>query len=142
MTDTDYGVDLQEETTPGGGSFATIGEIVNLDIPSIVTNAIEKTNHASGGHRQFIPDGLISLDEFPITLNCTQTIVDSMYQNMRAKSVLLYKVVFPSGLGIADWSFGAFPTQIDIQEADAQSPGVMQIIITMRPTGEAAGIYI
>ncbi|KKN52916.1 hypothetical protein LCGC14_0607780 [marine sediment metagenome] len=135
MTDTNYGVDFQQEISPSSGTFATIGEVVNLDVPKIVTEAVEKTHHASGGHREHVPSGLIGMDEFPIILNCTQLVVESMYVLMVANSVLLYKIVFPEGLVLDPWEFDAFPLSVDVQESDARAPEVLQVEIMFKGTG-------
>lgn len=140
--DTNYGIDLQQETAPASGEYYTIGEIVNLDVPALITGEVEKTHHASGGYRQFIPDGLINLDEFTVTLNCTQAVIDNKYQDMRSKIIRQYRIVFPPALSIQSWTFGAFPTKIDIQEADAKTPDVTQVELTLRPSGEPDGIYL
>jgi hypothetical protein len=141
MVDTNYGILLQKEDTPFAGTFTTIGEIVNLDPPSIVTGAIEKTHHGSGGYRQWIPDGLIGLEQFTVTLNLTADILDAMYEDMKDKLVALYKIVYPDGLSVEDWSFGAFPVSIDVLSSDAKSPDVAQVDITFQPSGEPDGIY-
>lgn len=128
MTDSDYGILLNKDA-------ALFGEVTNMGIPEILTEAVEKTNHSSGGVREFIPSKLKEIAEFTVTVNLTQTVLDDVNDDIDGGTISTWHVQYPADLGLNDFFFSGFPLSIAVQDADAQSPGVLMADVTLRPTG-------
>ena len=128
MTDSNYGINLKRDGT-------LLGEITNLAFPEISTESVEKTNHASGGVREYIPSRLKNVAEFTVTLNTTQTLVDTINDDIDAFTVSAFLIEFPAVLALNGWSFQAFPLSLALQDSDAQTPDVLSANVTLRPTG-------
>lgn len=129
-----YGIAL-ERSTSLSGTYASVGSILDLELPEVSTEKINRTNQASGGKTQFVPSGLIDMSDFNVTLEMTQEASEAVYDDMTAKTIAYYKVTYPSDLSITPWVFQAFPIKIAPQNADAQSPDLMKVVVTFTPTG-------
>lgn len=128
MTDSNYGILLKKATV-------LVGEITNLGFPELITEAVEKTNHSSGGNREFISSKLSETGEFTFTMNVVQANLDIVDADRQAGTVANYQIEYPAALALDAWVFDAFPTNIAMQDSDAQSPDVLTADITFRPTG-------
>lgn len=128
MTDSNYGILLKKATV-------TVGEITNLGMPELITESIEKTNHSSGGNREYISGLLSEIAPFTLTLNMVQANLTILDADRQAGTVANYQIEFPAPLALDAWVFDAFPTNITMQDADAQSPDVLMADVTFRPTG-------
>lgn len=128
MTDTNYGILLNKDAV-------LFGEVTNLGIPELMVEAIEKTNHSSGGVREFISSKLKEVGEFTFTVNATQAVVDDVNDDLDDGTISTFHIQYPADLAMNDFFFSAFPTSLAMQDADAQSPGVLVADVTLRPTG-------
>ena len=128
MTDSNFGILLKKATV-------LVGEITNLGFPELTTPEVEKTNHSSGGNREFISGKLSEVSEFTFTINAVQANIDIIDTDRLAGTIANYQIEFPVDLAMDALTFNAFPTSIAYQDADAQSPDVMMADITFRPTG-------
>lgn len=129
MTDTNYGILLKKETT-------VVGEVTDMSFPEIIREDIEKTNHSSGGLKEFISSGLKEISEFTVSLNTVQAQFTAIEADVSAGTIATYHIHFPVALGITNWVFSAFPKRIAMQGADAQSPDVLKMDVVFRPTGD------
>lgn len=126
MAKTNYGVVLSVNSTP-------IGEMVTIEPPEITNLALESTNHASNGYREFISSNLIEVNEFTVTIH--YVVASGAYNpldKVTSGSKDTYNLSFPNG---ANWSFDALVTGFKVLEADAQNPDTLKAEITFRPTG-------
>lgn len=128
MTDTNYGILLKRETV-------LLGEITNLGLPPISTEALEKTNHSSGGVREYIPSGLKEVGEFAFDLNITQASMNTILVDIDNGTISEYTIEYPADLSLSDWVFNAFPITYAAGDADAQAPGVLSANVGFRATG-------
>ena len=123
---TNYGTLLKKDTT-------VLGEVVSIEPPELMNEAVEATNHSSGGWREFISGGLNELGEFTATVNFTSGVTISGFEaDVIAGTVDSYSLTFPN---TAVWSFDALPTSFKPDTADAQTPDALTATITLRPTG-------
>jgi hypothetical protein len=135
MSDSNFGLLLQigDGATPVE-TFTTIGEVIELGIPEILTEAIETTNHSSSGWKEKIPSGLKELSGFDATLEFDQAVFEILYDAIDNKSIDNYRIVWADTL-IEVWSFAAFPSAIKADKANAQSPDHLKFTVTFVPTG-------
>ena len=129
MAQTNYGVSLGKQDS--SLAYATIGQLVSIDPPEMMKDAIESTNHASGGVRQFISGGLGEVGQFKATLNYVKANIATLYTDLQAGTVGRYQVAFDS---VNAQQFGALVTSIKPLAADAKSPDVLRAEITFRPS--------
>jgi hypothetical protein len=121
---TNYGTLLKKATT-------SIGELVKIDPPEYTNPAVEATNHASGGVRNFISGGLREMTAFKATINYKIADIALLVTDLVAGTNAAYTVLFPDA---SSMRFHAIPTSIKPLSADAQKPDVMQAEITFQPT--------
>lgn len=124
-----FGTTLQRSGT-------LVGEITNAAVPEIIQGSVETTSHSTSGSgwKTFMPSGLKELSEFSLTLVAGSTLFNTLYGDMTAESVLVYTVKY-SGSGLGDWTFSAFPTSIKISDMDAQSPGMIEMVVKFQTSG-------
>ena len=127
MTDalTNYGTLLKKATT-------VIGEVVVLDPPELLNEAVEATNHSSGGYREYIPSQLKELSEFTATVNFVTA--SGIMNDVVAGTKATYSIEFPDD-GTTTWTFDAYVTGFKPESADASSPEALKATVTFRPTG-------
>jgi hypothetical protein len=132
MANSNYGVILSRETvTPG--VYATVGSASSVDLPKYITDALESTNHASGGLKTFIASGLKGIDAFSATYICDASLITLIKTDMRAKTISNFQLT-----GVGDFTtitFQAFFKSFQILGADATSPDVIKATIEIQPTG-------
>jgi predicted secreted protein len=115
-------------------TFASIGEVVNIDPPELINEAVEATNHGSGGWKEFVSGGLKELTEFTTTVNFVDAAVTALYNDLVAGTEKNYQIVFPDD-GSTTWTFAALVVGIKPMSVDAASPEALQAEIKFRPTG-------
>lgn len=128
MAYSNYGVILKKGAT-------TVGALTNIDFPKISTGAIESTNHASSGVREWIPDGLLEAEKFTATIVATLAGYNLIKSDLDAGTFATYNIDFTAGSGITDWSFSCAPLSIELGSADAQSPELLEMTVEFRPSG-------
>lgn len=131
MTDvSNFGVVLKEGTGGPPLVYATVGSITNIDIPELISESIEVTNHA-GTWREHISSDLSSLGEFTITIGylATETFTDYML----ASSVKHWQILFPNTV---TWTFDGLITKVKPSDSEASSPEQLCLDVTFVPTGE------
>ena len=121
---TNYGVALKKSTV-------SIGELVKIDPPEYTNPAVESTNHASGGVRQFISGGLREMTAFKATINYKIADIATLVTDLVAGTKSAYTILYPDA---SSQRFQAIPTSIKPLSADASKPDVMQAEITFQPT--------
>lgn len=114
--------------------FTVIGEVVSIDPPELVNEAIESTNHSSGGWKEFISGGLKELTEFTATINFVDVDITALYNLAVAGTPKNYQIVFPDN-GNTTWTFAALVVSVKPLSADAQSPEALQAEVKFQPTG-------
>jgi hypothetical protein len=132
MTDarSNYGTRLKV----GSPYSADVGELVSLDAPELLAEAVEATNQSSNGWKEYVGGGLKELSEFTATINFTDAYVPTIYADLAAGTVKSYQVQFPDD-GSTKWTFNAIITGIKPLSVDAQSPETLQAEIKFQPTG-------
>jgi len=130
MANTNYGVIFNKAS-------ALVGAVTNIDFPEILTEKAESTSHSSAGWREYIPNGLLEVGAFGVTLNVTSATISGVMADMIDHSVDTYTIKFP-GTVIADWSFDAFPVSVKLDSADSQSPDVFSCVVEFQPTSDVA----
>lgn len=116
------------------GSYAAIGEVVSLDSPEILNEAVEATNHSSGGWREFVAGGLKEVSEFSATVNFVDSYMTTIYNYMTSGCTVSYQILFPDD-GATTWTFSALITSVKPVASDAQSPEALQAEVKFQPSG-------
>lgn len=125
---TNYGVQLSD-------SDGSIGEITSIDPPEYMNAEVEATNHASGGHREFISGGLQEMASFKATVNYVNADIADLVTKLQNGNKNVYTMTFPTGHKM---TFAALVTSIKPLAADAKSPDVLSAEITFRPSDSLA----
>lgn len=115
--------------TKGGQS---IGNCIVIDFPEIKMNKVESTNHASGGTREYIPDGLYGLGDITLSVIVGSGILSAMFTELDAGTISSCVIT-----GSEDtMTFDGFYTSIKPEAADAQTPDVDKVTVVISPTGD------
>lgn len=132
---TNYGVTLEigDGATPTE-AFTSIGEIISIEAPELINEAVEATNHSSGGWKEYISGGLKEVSEFKATINYVSTDAASLIGKVEDGTKSNFKMTFPN---TDVWVFSALVTTFKPLGADAQSPETLQAEVTFRPTGSS-----
>jgi hypothetical protein len=131
MGETNFGTLIKKEI---GAVYTVIGEVVNIEPPEYLAEAIESTNHSSGGDKEFISGGLRELGEFKATINFDKAVISGFYNDIKAGTVGKYSIDFPD-TGSTKWKFDALVISLKPSAADAQSPEALQAEVGFQPTG-------
>lgn len=134
MAETNYGLLLQKEDTPGSETWTVIGKVIECGFPKITTGAVDTTNHSSGGYGYSIPNGLISLSSFDAKLELEVASLAAIYADMVAKTIANYQITIANTLQTI-WGFAAFPLSIEPASSNAQKPDELMFGVTFQPTG-------
>ena len=134
MTDaiTNYGVTFGIGDGEVSEAFTVIGEVTTLDPPELMQEAVEATNHSSGGWREFIKSGLKELSEFKCTINYIPADSDALVAIALAGTKHNFKITFPNG---DVWAFNALITKFKPSGSDAKSSNTLTAEVTFRPSG-------
>ncbi len=116
-------------------TFTELAEVISIVPPEIIQEAVEATNHSSGGYKEFISNGLKELGEFSVTVNFLpgHAVASGIANKVITGAVGNYQIEFPNDI---TWTFGALVTNFKVSEMDAQNPEVLTADLTFRPTGE------
>lgn len=125
MANTNYGSTL----TKGGQS---IGKCIVTEFPEIKTEKVESTNHSSGGKREYIPNGLIGLEDITVSVIVASGIMAAMYADMEAKTVSEFEISNSEDT----MTFSGFYTSIKPEAADSQNPDLDKLTVVISPTGD------
>lgn len=92
--------------------FTTIGQVSNIDGPSLDSEALETTDHASGGYKEFIQGlkeaGEITLDiDFDPNLATHKDAAGGLINDWKGGLVRNYKLTFPVSPAV-NWTIPAF----------------------------------
>lgn len=121
----------------GSPYTADVGEVLSIDMPEIIGDAVEATSHSSSGWREFVPGALAEVSEFTATINFTDTYVAALYADFAAGTKKSYQIQFPDD-GATKWTFDAYITGLKPLGADAGSPETLQMEVKFQPTGANA----
>lgn len=113
---------------------ADIGELVSIDNPELLAEAVEATHQGSAGWRDFVSGGLKELSEFTCTINYTDVSSSAVVLDLVTSGSKSYQIQFPDD-GATKWTFGAIVTGFKPLSADAQSPEGLTAEIKFQPTG-------
>ena len=117
--------------TKGG---ASIGNCLVIDFPEIKTNKIESTNHAGLGLREYIPDGLLGLEDITVSVIVASGVITALDTDVDAKTISAWAVKN----SLNTMTFSGFVTSIKPEAADAQSPDIDKVTVVISPTGGIA----
>jgi hypothetical protein len=134
MTDyANFGTLLYSMTASGSSGSATlIASVVKLDPPAVTMPKIKSTNHGSGSYDKFIAAGVVEIDDFDVTLSYSGSALTTFYTSMVAGTLGFYKLAFPNGQNAY---FDSLVTGWKPEEADSQSPELLQVTVTFSPSG-------
>lgn len=125
MAELDHGFLLKKGTT-------SIGTIINITPPSISTERVDTTNHASTS-RAYIGDALPSIGEFDVTLEYDYENIALIITDIKASTVATYSIEYPNG---DKWSFSAFPRVFKPEASDGQKVNILRGTVTFSPSGD------
>lgn len=125
MAESNYGATFTKGSQP-------IGDCIVLDFPEIKMDAVESTNHASGGNREFIPSMLYGLGEITLSVIVASGVIDGMFTEL-AGGTISSCVITNS---VDSMTFDGFYTSIKPEAADAQKPDVDKVTVVLQPTGD------
>lgn len=118
-----------------GGSFGfpsgTVYPCLVLDYPELKMDAIQITNHASGGNTEYIPSGLQDVGEFSLSILGQHGTYGTLKTAQVNKTVNVCCLTNP----LDSMVFSGMLTSVKEEAADAQSPDAVKLTITVRPTG-------
>lgn len=137
MALTNFGVQLKRGNGATPEVFTAIAELLNIDPPEILNEAIESTSHSTAAYRTFINSGLREVAEFTATVQYTPTGVThnnttGILADLTGSSSHNYQILFPDA---SVWSFTAIVTGFKVSAANAPDPETLQAEVTFRPTG-------
>lgn len=132
MANTNFGIILKKGSS-------SVGSITNLGFPKISTGEVESTNHSSAGVREYIPNGVLEVEKFSVTIVATLAGYASIKTDIDAKTFATYSIDFTTASGITDWSFSCTPISIALGTADSQSPDLFEMVVDFRPSGDVTG---
>jgi hypothetical protein len=134
MTDyTNYGNLLYTSTTSGSaGTFTLVAGVVKLEPGAVKVATVDARNHGSGKYPSKISGCVVEIDDFKATLSYSGSSLDSMYTDMINGTAEHFKLAFTNG---KNWYFDALLSEWAAESADAQSPELLQVSISMEPTG-------
>lgn len=122
-------------TTDYGATYtfngSSIGPCKVIAFPEVTTEAVETTNHAGGGVREFIPSGLLQVGEFQLEILAAAGLLGTLDTAMDNKTVA--NSVLANG--VDTMTFSSFILGYQVLEADATSPDADRIQVTVKPTG-------
>lgn len=113
-------------------SGSSIGACLVVDHPEIKEGALKSTNHAGGGVREYLPDGLIGLGEFTLSIIVASGVLSTIKTAMAAKTIAACVITNPASETV---TCSGFYTSIKEEAADAQSPDIIKATVTIQPTG-------
>jgi hypothetical protein len=139
MAITNFGIQLKRGNGASPEVFTAVAEVISLDPPEIINEAIESTSHGTTAYRTFINSGLREVAEFTATVDYTPTdathnATTGLLYDLTSSTAHNYQIVFPN-VGSTTWQFSAIVTSFKPLAADAQKPETLQAEITFRPTG-------
>ena len=138
MASSNYGVQLKRGNGATPEVFTAIAEVLSIEPPEIMHEAVESTNHTTG-YRTFAPGKLKEVAEFTATIHysptdATHNATAGLLADLVAGTEHNYQLVFPN-VGATTWTFAALVTSFKPSSADADSPETLQAEVTFRPTG-------
>lgn len=118
-----------------GGSFGfpsgTTYPCMVLDYPEMKMDAVDITNHASGGFTEYIPSGLLDAGEFTLSILAQHGTFATFKTAQTNKTVNVCCLTNP----IDSMVFSGFLTSVKEESADATSPDAVKLTVNVRPTG-------
>lgn len=128
-----FGTLLKRETSPGSGTYTTIGGLKSVPFPRLSTDVQDSTDHeAASGFRTRVPT-LNSLDPFTVEVfyDSSDATQDQMVQDQIAHTVRNYKIIGVDA-GDDDWAFAAYVTGFEVT---GEVDGLHMATVTLTPSG-------
>lgn len=125
---TDAVINYGTVVTRGG---SPVGHCLVIEWPEIKSGKVEATAQDSGGVRQYIPDGLVGLEEFTLSLIPASGIIATLVADQKAGTISTWTLEDDTETA----SFSAFVISLQKEQADSQSPDVVKYTVTLAPTG-------
>lgn len=101
-----FGVVLEREVTPGGGTYAAIANIASLTGPSIEREQIDVTAHDSPDQWEEFVFGIKRSGEIEVELNYDPTVHDTLLDDFASSDPRGYRIVWPDDAATT-WSLQA-----------------------------------
>ena len=126
------GIQIEVETTPGGGSFTAVGEVQSFDGPTANKPEIEVT-HLQSTFKEYLPglkdNGTITLAaNYTVPEDAGQAILRANFDTLNPPSLLMRLTI-----GADVWQFNAFVQEMPIS---AQPDSKVDLGITLRVTSD------
>lgn len=118
---------------PGTCTFnaVALGQYLIIDYPEIKTDKIKATNHGSGGVEEWIPNGLVGLEDITLSVLLATGTITTMDTAMDAKTIGTVVLHNPH----TTMTFSGFILSVKPEPADAGSPDVSKATVVISPTG-------
>lgn len=132
-----FGTVLKLETTPSGGTFASVGELVEHDFPEVSRDELDATHEESPGeYREFIPS-FKNAGEYGFTVNwnpnnATHKRLVDLYDS---GDTVNWQVLVPATTPVT----GAFAAWVKSYKPLPPLDGVLRARFTLRLTGTISG---
>lgn len=110
---------------------AAVGACMVLDYPEIATGKAVTTNHAGGGVAESIPNGLVSLGDFTISVILTAGLLAGIKTSIVNKTVA--SVVLTDA--VETMTFSGYYLSAKKEAADATSPDTIKATVVIAATG-------
>lgn len=129
-----FGTLFQRDT--GGGVYATIANLTDINSPQRSREALEVTNHGSPDKHRQIVKGLMDGGEAALTLNYDPG--ESTHADLRSDfeedPLRSYRIVFlPGDIDEETWTFSAMITELGVA---APIDNIMEQEITVKVSGK------
>lgn len=109
------------------------GNVLSVSAPKMSVGKLETTHMQTAGWRTYISDGLRGVDSFEVTMQTSAALVQDIFDVFSAGESVA--CVF-TGNDLPAWSFDGILLTFDLGKADAKSPDIEQVIITVQPTDD------
>lgn len=93
-----FGVVLQREITPGGGSYEAIANVTSLSGPGLEREHLDVTDHDSPGQYEEIIFGIKRTGEIECDLNYDPSKHDKLLDDWNSSDPRGYKIIWPDPL--------------------------------------------
>jgi hypothetical protein len=132
-----YGTLLKRGDGASPETFTTLAGVTNINPPQLTSDALDVTDHSSGGYKKFI-QGLKDGGEVSVDINydpaeTTQKASGSgLLADWQAGTVRNWKISFPVSPTV-DWTFAAFVKDF---KAKANVTDKLQATVTFKVSGQ------
>ncbi len=127
MTD---GTLIQREVTPGGGTYATIPQAMNITPPAYTRKTAEVAIHDQATPVKKTGGREAQVVSFEVAWDPGNSYHQALFTDEAAKTSRSYQIVFPDS-GAAQFRFDAVIENIELGEMNAEGTEPMSLTVTL-----------